>query len=503
MSFPLQGLFASAPLDELPAPLPNIATSPLAMPAPMGGPGQALTASMGASPPGASSRVDWSMLLSLVLPALITAMKGGNVAPLGAFYQSFGQARRAGETQRMEQQEMAQTRLKEDEARIERQRVRQVSESDFIGQAVKELLEQTEDFDQFKKLQRLYIGMAHDRNLEPAPIARVQFPFQRAVIKKAAKVANTIAKAYADNPEEAEKVYGYRLGADAAVDSGVKDDAGTPLTFTLSQAFGWADLPTNQETGRPITRKEKEPIPNTPEEQVAALRTRADALDAVGEQAKAQQLRRQAATIIGAARDVRTAGQTPAKPSMSWVVRNNQTIRVKEEDIRLGDLPYTTRETSRRVTSSDANRIAELDTSLDDLDVLKRDLGTTGAASKIGAMLPNVISEVTGWGLDAKSRQAVIDRVKQVIGKALEGGVLRKEDEYKYTKILPTIGDPIDVAQRKLGGLKAALEQRRLRLLEALDDAGFDVSDFQTTAKGGTEKVRPPAVDKILNRIPR
>jgi hypothetical protein len=94
---------------------------------------------------------------------------------------------------------------------------------------------------------------------------------------------------------------------------------------------------------------------------------------------------------------------------------------------------------------------------------------------------------VTGWGADSKARQGTIDRVKQVIGKALEGGVLRKEDEIKYEKILPTIGDPPSVAKAKLKGLKDALVLRRQTMLDALKDAGYETSRFQerSDAAGG------------------
>ena len=157
-----------------------------------------------------------------------------------------------------------------------------------------------------------------------------------------------------------------------------------------------------------------------------------------------------------------------------------------------GRRPASTREQGRPVTSGDAGRIAELDTSLDDLAVLRQtvfpdadltaDVKTaspTGTRAKLGAMLPNFVTEATGWGADAKSRQAVIDRVKQVIGKALEGGVLRKEDEYKYEKILPTIGDVPVVVKAKLDGLEKAIELRRERELDAREDAGYDVSRFR------------------------
>ena len=143
----------------------------------------------------------------------------------------------------------------------------------------------------------------------------------------------------------------------------------------------------------------------------------------------------------------------------------------------------------RPVTSGDAGRIADLDTSRDDLAVLSSAItqaGATGTAAKVGASLPNWVTDVTGWGTSAKQKQALIDRVKQVIGKALEGGVLRKEDEYKYEKILPTIADPPPIVLSKLRGLDAALLARRQTQLDALSDANYDTSRFEART------VRPP-----------
>lgn len=135
---------------------------------------------------------------------------------------------------------------------------------------------------------------------------------------------------------------------------------------------------------------------------------------------------------------------------------------------------------ARPLSAIEAGKISELNTSLNDLKTLREALGTTGAESKIGAWLPNVVTEMTGIGAEAKAKQATIDRVKQVIGKALEGGVLRKEDEMKYEKILPTVGDPPENAKAKLDGLEAAIRQRLETQMQALDDAGYDVSRFQS-----------------------
>ena len=146
-----------------------------------------------------------------------------------------------------------------------------------------------------------------------------------------------------------------------------------------------------------------------------------------------------------------------------------------------GKQPASSGEQGRAVTSGDANRMADFDTALNDLATLTREIpaGSTGTAAKVGASLPNFITEWTGAGATAKSKQAVIDRVKQVIGKALEGGVLRKEDEYKYAKILPTIGDVDSVVAAKLQGLDAAIRQRKATTLDNLEDAGYDTGRFR------------------------
>lgn len=178
-----------------------------------------------------------------------------------------------------------------------------------------------------------------------------------------------------------------------------------------------------------------------------------------------------------------------AQQGWQWVMRNGTQEYVNQT--QPGDVPASRAGGGRNVTSGDAGRMADFDTSLSDLSVLDTTLtttaGATGTSAQIGAAMPAWATDLFGWGVDAKKRQGVIDRVKQVIGKTLEGGVLRKEDEIKYEKILPTIKDTADVAKSKLAGLKTAIAQRRETFLSNLEDAGFDVSKFPA------ERPAPPA----------
>lgn len=159
----------------------------------------------------------------------------------------------------------------------------------------------------------------------------------------------------------------------------------------------------------------------------------------------------------------------------------------------VGKRPASSREQGRAVTSGNAGEIADFDSSLAMLHDLAPQLarpGATGILAQAAAATP-YITQLTGWGAGAKAQQAAINQVKQVIGKALEGGVLRKEDEIKYEKILPVIGDEPSVAAAKIDGLVKLIIQKRQNKLDSLEDAGYDVSKFRARAEGESSAPKP------------
>jgi hypothetical protein len=60
----------------------------------------------------------------------------------------------------------------------------------------------------------------------------------------------------------------------------------------------------------------------------------------------------------------------------------------------------------------------------------------------------------------------------------------------KYAKILPTISDTKEVVAMKLDGLEKAIHQRQQNKMDALADAGYDISRF---AKRGAAAPSTPA----------
>jgi len=83
--------------------------------------------------------------------------------------------------------------------------------------------------------------------------------------------------------------------------------------------------------------------------------------------------------------------------------------------------------------------------------------------------------------------QATLARARQVIGSYLENGVLRKEDEIKYERMLPKLGEVDNVALDKLDKVEALLANKHKEYLDAYRKSGFDMREFDIpdNATGG------------------
>jgi hypothetical protein len=206
--------------------------------------------------------------------------------------------------------------------------------------------------------------------------------------------------------------------------------------------------------------------------------------------------RRQDAAAVEAARHNReqerisglTAGREAA--SAAETARHNREMEANARNTKIG----------RPVIAGDAEDIATVDEGLKLARGLNFKQGDTGILPSIGGAMPDAVTNLTGFGVGAKQRQGVINLVKQIIGKGLEGGVLRKEDESKYEKILPTLSDHPDVVQVKVKNLIKILDQKRATRLNAMEDAGYNVSKFRERSAGDAE-TPPPATPTATHRF--
>jgi len=120
-------------------------------------------------------------------------------------------------------------------------------------------------------------------------------------------------------------------------------------------------------------------------------------------------------------------------------------------------------------------KIAENIASIDMLDYMVNNIEnikglTFTPIDKVKALNP--------FDTGANQMKQLVASTKQVIGKGLEGGVLRKEDEYKYEKIIPNIGDTKEVLKVKYKQLRDLLVNEHRNTLKALMEVGYNTSNL-------------------------
>jgi hypothetical protein len=125
-----------------------------------------------------------------------------------------------------------------------------------------------------------------------------------------------------------------------------------------------------------------------------------------------------------------------------------------------------------KFSSTAQGRIADTQKGLAGIDSLAQMINSGGYT---GGVLQGNLRQFNPFDTEFKSQQAMVDTVRQFVGKALEGGVLRKEDEEKYRKILPTMQDDPEVANSKLAYLKEMIQN--------------DLANYTSLASGGAPTI--------------
>lgn len=126
------------------------------------------------------------------------------------------------------------------------------------------------------------------------------------------------------------------------------------------------------------------------------------------------------------------------------------------------------------------------------------DLGETfNKNPNIGGPLSGRIQAINPYDTSAQEVQSQINAAKQMVGKFLEGGVLRKEDEAKYEKILPTLKDTPEVRQQKLNIVNDLVSQRYNAVVDSLENSGWDVSKQKRLGTKASKKTKSGATHRF------
>jgi surface antigen len=90
----------------------------------------------------------------------------------------------------------------------------------------------------------------------------------------------------------------------------------------------------------------------------------------------------------------------------------------------------------------------------------------------------NAINPLNAYDTDQQTTNAELKRATQLIGKYMEGGVLRPDDEIKYSNMLPKATDTREVALKKLSDVRNMLEMKTKGYISGFDKSGYDVSGY-------------------------
>jgi uncharacterized protein YcbK (DUF882 family) len=138
--------------------------------------------------------------------------------------------------------------------------------------------------------------------------------------------------------------------------------------------------------------------------------------------------------------------------------------RDKARDERGQRLPAT-----QAVLLADGNNIPAV---LDKLET------TLQSNQNIGGPIAGRISSLNPYDTETQNVQSEVNAAKQFVAKFLEGGVLRKEDEEKYDRILPTMTDTPEVRMAKLNNLRRLTRDKQNEYINSFNKSGYDVSEY-------------------------
>lgn len=90
-------------------------------------------------------------------------------------------------------------------------------------------------------------------------------------------------------------------------------------------------------------------------------------------------------------------------------------------------------------------------------------------------------SSFNPYDTSVHSFNQLVASTKQIIGKGLEGGVLRAEDEKKYEKIIPKLGDTREILAQKGQQLKNLLINKYVTEINGYKEAGYGIGTMPTS----------------------
>lgn len=156
------------------------------------------------------------------------------------------------------------------------------------------------------------------------------------------------------------------------------------------------------------------------------------------------------------------------------MMANDKNAVAKIQDLLTIETNYQKQFGNQKLSPTQAKEISDF-TSADSLvGNLVGDIDTAASEGIIGPVSGRA-SILNPYNTKAQAFNSKMKAVAQIVGRAMEGGVLRKEDVPKYEAILPNISDTPEVAKAKIDNVRQMLKtQLETKRAEYLNSTGVD-----------------------------
>lgn len=141
----------------------------------------------------------------------------------------------------------------------------------------------------------------------------------------------------------------------------------------------------------------------------------------------------------------------------------------------------------REIDRAGSENLSSAKTAFDQLQNLKTEVEKN---KNLFGPIAGRVSMRGPYDVKRESLRGKIKTVAQAIGKYMEGGVLRKEDEIKYEEMLGGLEALPDTVLNKLGNVDQFLNQKYTNDLTGYQQSGYDIARF------------PKALGKAASKVP-
>jgi hypothetical protein len=226
--------------------------------------------------------------------------------------------------------------------------------------------------------------------------------------------------------------------------------------------------------------------PAIPAKQSAGLNFDFDAFRAKAEQVGYAGLSEPERALI----DALAAGVDPSPEFMAKTIIQEQT-RVREQNSPAAQAAKAQAEREalgKPLTSTEINDLTALKGVSTSLDILEKKLAAVPESDR--GPFAGRAAGMNPYNKEAKEIENIITSIVPGMARGVFGevGVLTNEDVQRYTKLLPNLNSPPEIAKANLENLREKLESSKIEKIETLQKAGMNVSGFMDDYKSLVEK---------------